>query len=114
MLRDDTARSALHHCLRKITKNIAKRQKGVCLSLLPVHADQSSKECLCSLHNFLCDCALLKSFFLYIYISHGQQRVELLAVLARKYFRNGWNIRKITIISSVANPYISCVPSSVG
>lgn len=43
-------------------------------------------------------------FFFYIYISYLQQTVELWAVLARKYSKNGWNIRKITIISSVANP----------
>lgn len=110
MLRDDTARCALHHCLRKITVNISKGQRGVCPSLLPVHADRSSEEFLCSLHNFLCDCALLKSFFFliiiiffYIYISYLQQTVELWAVLARKYSKNGW-IRKIIIISSVANP----------
>lgn len=38
---------------------------------------------LCSLHNFDCDCAYLKSFFFYIHISYLQQTVELWAVLAR-------------------------------
>lgn len=62
-----------------------------------------------------------KVFFFYIYISYLQQTVELWAVLARKYSKNGWNIRKITIISSVANPWVSSwaytqspQPSSVG
>lgn len=49
-------------------------------------------------------CAFKVFFFFYIYISYLQQTVELWAVLARKYSKNGWNIRKITIISSVANP----------
>lgn len=61
-LRDDAARRALRPCLRRATRNRSTGPRPP--PPLPVHAGRSSEECFCAVcTKFLCDCALLKSFF---------------------------------------------------